>query len=87
MTVLLIIYSRFSCDLLNEEAEFFGFISIVSQFFVFKIFDKNFKRSFNEYKSNFNISFFRQKKVNVVQGQENLELRNLKNLIGNGLID
>ena len=50
MTLLLIIYSkkisnfcknRFSCDLLNEEAEFFGLISIVCQFYVFKIFDKN----------------------------------------------
>jgi hypothetical protein len=59
MTLLLIIFSdaisifcnnRSSCDLLNEEAEFFGLISIVCQFFVFKLFDKNFKMSFNEIK-------------------------------------
>jgi hypothetical protein len=61
ITLLLIIYSKkisnfcknkFSCDLLNEEAEFFGLISIVCQFYVFKIFDKNFKKSFNNIKSN-----------------------------------
>ena len=57
MTLLLIVYSKsilnfykyeFSCDLLNEEAEVFGLLSIVCQFYVFKIFDKNFKSSFNE---------------------------------------
>ena len=61
VTLLLIVYSKmisnfcnnkFSCDLFNEEAEFFCLISIVCQFYVFKIFDKNFKRSFNQIKSN-----------------------------------
>lgn len=59
MTLLLLIYSeiisifcnnRSSCDLLHEEAEFFGLISIVCQFFVFKLFDRQFKMSFNEIK-------------------------------------
>ena len=61
VTLLLIIYSKaisnfcknkFSCDLLNEEAEFFCLISIVCQFYVLRNFDKNFKRSFEELKSN-----------------------------------
>ena len=37
-----------SCDLINEEAEFFGLISISVQFFIYTIFDKNFKNSFND---------------------------------------
>ena len=70
MTLLLIIYSKkvanfcnykFSCDLLNEEAEFFSLISIVCQFYVFKIFDKHFKRSFDELKSNIFQLIFRLK--------------------------
>jgi hypothetical protein len=67
MTLLLFVYStkmksfcnnKFSCDFLNEEAEFFGLISIVSQFYVFKIYDKNFKKSFSQIYSNFG-KFFR----------------------------
>jgi hypothetical protein len=59
-TLMLNVYSKeivffcsykFSCDLLNEEAEFFGLISMVCQFYVLKIFDKNFKRSLNEKKA------------------------------------
>jgi hypothetical protein len=88
MTILLIVYTqeitnfcviKFSCDLLNEEAEFFCLISIVCQFYVFKIFDKNFKKSFDDIKSN--LFFCKEKK------KESLELRNLNNLIGNGIID
>ena len=100
ITLLLIIYSKnisnfcknkFSCDLLNEEAEFFGLISIVCQFYVFKIFDKNFKRSFNGLKSN--VYYFLLRKERKMEAetssviQENLELKNLNNLIGNGFID
>jgi hypothetical protein len=36
---------KLSCDLINEEAEFFNLISIVSNFFIFKKFDHNFKDS------------------------------------------
>ena len=70
MTLLLIIYSKkilnfckneFSCDLLNEEAEVFGLISIVCQFYVFKIFDKHFRRSIEEIKSNIYFFIFRQR--------------------------
>ena len=57
VTLLLVIYSKtisnicsnkFSCDLLNEEVDFFCLISIVGQFYVFKLFDKHFKRNINE---------------------------------------
>jgi len=70
-TLWLIVYSRkmsnfcqnkFSCDLLNEEAEFFGLISIVCQFYVFKMFDKNFKWSFNDLKSKLFFCLFSIKK-------------------------
>jgi len=66
MTLVLIVYAKkisnyclnkFSCDLLNEEAEFFGLISIVCQFYIFKIFDKNFKSSFNQIFSDFRLRF------------------------------
>jgi len=56
-TLLLVLYAKkmanfcarnLTCDLINEEAEFFGLISVASQFFIFLIFDKNFKASFVE---------------------------------------
>ena len=59
VTLLLIVYSReilnfcnfyLSCDMINEEAEFFGLISILGQFYIFLIFDKNFCSSFNDLK-------------------------------------
>ena len=97
VTLLLIVYSKkisnfcndkFSCDLLNEEAEFFCLISIVCQFYVFKIFDKNFKRSFEELKSNlFNFNDRRKNNQDERQPQQIIELKNLNNLIGNGVID
>ena len=58
-TLLLVIYSRdisrfcnfnFSCDLVSEEAEFFSLVSIVCQFYIFKVFDKNFKASLQDVK-------------------------------------
>jgi hypothetical protein len=67
MTLLLFIYAKkisnfcqnkFSCDLLNEEAEVFCLISIVCQFYVLKFFDKNFRKSFNEVISNLNCKFY-----------------------------
>jgi len=60
VTFSLLIYSskisnfcknNFSCDVINEEAEFFGLISIVCQFYIFKIFDKNFRSSFEDIKA------------------------------------
>ena len=59
-TLALIVFARkianfcsnnLSCDLINEEAEFFSLISMVCQFFIFKIYDKNFKSSFFDLKS------------------------------------
>ena len=87
MTLLLIIYSKkilnfckneFSCDLLNEEAEVFGLISIVCQFYVFKIFDKHFRRSIEEIKSNIYFFIFRQR-MHSTQQREIIELTNLNN--------
>ena len=90
---------RFSCDLVNEEAASFSLISIVCQFYVFKVFDKNFKQSFSDLKTRFlglfsptNGGVARPRssiaKTNVVYTVENSrELVNLQNLIGNGLVD
>jgi hypothetical protein len=97
MTILLFVYStklknfcnnKFSCGSLNEEAEFFGLISIVCQFYVFKIYDKNFKNSFSQISYNFVKIFSTKKKVEIINDQTfDAELINLKNLIGNGRMD
>jgi hypothetical protein len=97
MTLLLKVYSKkisnfcndkLSCDLLNEEAEFFSFISIVCQFYVFKIFDRNFKSSLNQMVSDFYSFFAYKKKEEIIYtNNTNVELVNLKNLIGNGRIE
>ncbi len=56
-TLLLLIFSkkllhfcneRISCDIINEEAEFFIIISMISNFFIFKHFNKNFRDSFRQ---------------------------------------
>ena len=56
-TILLIAYAkrmaifcteRMSCDLINEEAQFFCLISISFQFFIFFKCNKNFRESFDE---------------------------------------
>ena len=56
-TLLLIIYknkltsfcfSRLSCDLINEQAEFFILISMVANFFIFKTFNITFHESFKK---------------------------------------
>ena len=107
ITLLLIIYSKkisqfcmsnLSCDLINEEAEFFSLISIACQFYIFKIFDKNFKSSYSDIKSS-TIMFLKKlicvKKVDNLNGDmirqintnEQIELKNLRELIGNGLMD
>ena len=36
---------KMTCDLINEEAEFFNLISIACNFYIFRVFDKNFKES------------------------------------------
>jgi len=98
MTLLLVVFAKSlsnfcnyknSCDLLNDEAEFFNLISIVCQFYVFKIFDKNFKISLSDLKANLRHFIFKSKKSNNLNlAQEgNFELKNLNNLIGNGLLD
>jgi hypothetical protein len=98
VTLLLIVYSKkiskfcndkLACDLLNEEAESFSFISIVCQFYVFKIFDKNFKASLNQVIAKFCSFFANEKKEDDIVYVENTnqELSNLKNLIGNGRMD
>ena len=61
MSVLLIVFkkkisqfcgTKLACDLLNKEAEFFNIISIMLNFYVFLIFDKNFQESFEQRKEN-----------------------------------
>ena len=56
-TILLIFFAnqikafcqeKLSCDLINEEAEFFNLISIVSIFFILKKYDHNFRDSWND---------------------------------------
>ncbi len=39
---------KLSCDLINEEAQFFCLISISFQFFIFLKFNKSFRESFND---------------------------------------
>ena len=87
MTFLLIVYSKkisnfcfdkFSCDLLNEEAKFFGLISIVGQFYVLKNFDKHFKRSFEQIKLNF-IRKQQQNEHPSSRRNSDIELRHMNN--------
>ena len=40
------------CDLINEEAQFFNSISIMMNFYVLLLFDKNFRESFDNLKEN-----------------------------------
>jgi hypothetical protein len=101
-TLMLIVYARkianfcqfnFSCDLINEEGEFFSLISIVCQFYVFRIFDKNFKASFLDLKARSCCMLRNQRNQTASLSTtptrliQQIELRNLNNLIGNGLID
>jgi hypothetical protein len=46
-------YQFISCNLLNEFAQFFNFLSIGLQFFILKKFNKSFNKNYNELKSNF----------------------------------
>jgi hypothetical protein len=104
VTLLLVVYSKkisnlcqynFSCDLVSEEAEFFCLISIVCQFYIFKIFDKNFKTSFQDLKHQLlsvvickKFKFTQVRTMQIMDTSTNdTELKNLANLIGNGLIN
>ena len=71
VSILLITYTRkisnfclnnLSCDLINEQAEFFNIISIVFQFFVFKAFNKKFNESYLDLKKRFLDTFFDKNK-------------------------
>ena len=84
--------NTFSCDLINEEAEFFCLISIVCQFYIFNLFDRNFSKSYKELKSRVWPFTARTKansstKLNSSSFNSTTELVNLRNLIGNGPID
>ena len=80
---------RFSTDLLNEEAAFFSLVSITGQLYIFLIFDKNFKESFKDLANRLMLSFThsRSSQERRITNERPLELINLRNLIGNGLID
>jgi hypothetical protein len=61
----------------------------VCQFYIFKVFDKNFKASLQDVKHRI---FARKKLINARKSPNDsstnaIELKNLANLIGNGLID
>jgi hypothetical protein len=62
VSLILIIFSnklknfcqfKLSCDLINEEAQFFFIISITFQYFIFNYFNKKFNDSFQELKQKF----------------------------------
>jgi len=79
---------RISCDILNEEAQFFCLISIVCQFYIFIKFKKTFKTSLNDLILR---TFFRKKKLKKISHNSiniySIELKNLNALIGDGKID
>ena len=100
VTILLIIYSKkiskfcnyiFSCELISEESDFFSLLSISCQFYVFLLFDKNFSSSFSNIKSRLGLFFFKKCFPNQTlpsnRPSNNIELKNLNKLIGNGIID
>jgi len=86
-----------SCEIMSEEAEFFCLISIVCQSYIFIFFDKNFKASFKEIRARWTTPCWnrseaksdndKNKVLNRINYANTSELKNLKNLIGNGLID
>jgi hypothetical protein len=94
-TLVLILFSKsislfcdnnLSCDLINEEAQVFCLISIAFQFFIFRIFDKNFKTSFLELKQAGHLTFekyFCCKKTSNGSLPQTYDLKNLRNFIEN----
>ena len=79
--ILQFCFDKISCDLINEEAEFFSLISIVGQFLIFLRFNKNFRASF--------VNLFSRRsnaKLNASVTISHIELKNLDRLIGDRLI-
>ena len=79
---------------MSEEAEVFSLMSMVFQFYIFKVFDKNFKASFSDLRRKLLATLMCKKTPTVTArvshnclSTNSIELRNLANLIGNGLID
>jgi hypothetical protein len=73
--------------LINEEAEFFGLVSIVGQFYIFLIFDKNFSSSFNDLKLKLMGNVQKGDKNEITIEMKTLDLKNIRELIGDGRID
>ena len=100
-TILLIQYAtkisnfcnnELSCDLINEEAEFFSLLSIVGQFFIFWRFNKNFRTSLRDMigRARFLIEARSPAATSTPypsSSNVSLELINLNNLIGDGKIN
>jgi hypothetical protein len=100
VTILLVVYSKkiskfcennISCEITSEEAEFFCLISIVCQSYIFIFFDKNFKASFKEIRARWTMpccnSGEKKRVLYRINYANTNQLNNLRNLIGNGLID
>ena len=75
-TLLLIIYAsklkkfcteRISCDLINEEAEFFVVFSMLGNFYIFKCFNANFSESYADLKSRLIYPFRRRRRQRTVE--------------------
>ena len=76
-----------SCDILNEEAQFFCLISIVCQFFIFIKFKKTFKSSLKDLISRIIPSNKIETNSSSSSQLYTIELTNLNALIGNGKIE
>jgi hypothetical protein len=76
---------KISCDILNEEAQFFSLISIVCQFYIFVKFKRSFKSSLSDLFARY---FAHKPKIspNNTSQLYSIELRNLNLLIGDGKI-
>ena len=71
-TTLVIVFSnrlqhfctdKMSCDLINEEAEFFEVISMIANFFIFKCFNRNFSESWADFKQRIFHTKFKTKNI------------------------
>jgi hypothetical protein len=76
---------KISCDILNEEAQFFSLISIVCQFYIFVKFKRSFKSSLSDLFARY---FAHKPKIspNNTSQLYSIELRNINFLIGDGKI-
>ena len=95
-SILLIVFSKkishfcflrsISCDILNEEMAFFSLISIVTQLYIFSMFDRNFRNSLKELKSMLILTVkLRHKNVPTINVPA-YRFINLGRLFGDGLI-